>query len=150
VYDYEGGKQDWLAFGLPRECTPACIPNAGEVATREVPTCRPEQTARDALDVMSSSGWTFCLVVNQAGIVVGRVRRSRLPADESTPLVEVMEPGPGTYRPSAPLEELVTRMKKMGRESLIISDPDGRLWGLLSREAAERVLESAGAARGSG
>jgi len=51
-----------------------------------------------------------------------------------------MEPGPGTYRPDVPLEELVERMKSRGFESALITHPDGRLVGILGRQDAEKLL----------
>ena len=39
VYDYEGGKLDWLAFALPVGGAAASEPTVGSVARRDVPVC---------------------------------------------------------------------------------------------------------------
>ena len=41
VYDYVGGKSDWIAAGLPVEGELANVPRAINVVKRDVPTCGP-------------------------------------------------------------------------------------------------------------
>jgi CBS-domain-containing membrane protein len=53
---------------------------------------------------------------------------------------DAMENGPSTYRPSAPAQELLERMKSRGFEASFLTDSDGRLWGLVSRADLERAL----------
>ena len=38
VYDYQGGKLDWLGAGLPREGEDAAKPTVGDVARPGLPT----------------------------------------------------------------------------------------------------------------
>ena len=82
------------------------------------------------------------MVVNEARVVLGRLRREGLGDNSEARAAEVMELGPSTYRPSVPLAELVPKMKAGGFENALVTDPDGRLRGLLNRAAAEAALNS--------
>jgi CBS domain-containing protein len=141
VYDYEGGKLDWMAFGLPVEGREASVPKAGDVVRRDAPTCLPGDQVGQALRRMSA-GWSAVAVVNEAGVVLGKLRRKDVEGrPEGLKAEQVMENGPSTYRPSVPCEEIVDAMKSGEFESAIITDSDGRWIGLLSRQDAEAALE---------
>ncbi len=48
--------------------------------------------------------------------------------------------GPSTIRPSARLRDIVERMQRQKLTNLPVTTSDGRLVGLLLREAAEHAL----------
>ena len=50
VYDYVAGELDWLAAGLPTEGANANQPRAGDVARRDVPTCRLDESIDQVLE----------------------------------------------------------------------------------------------------
>jgi predicted transcriptional regulator len=142
VYDYEGGKMDWLAFGQPSAGTAAAEPTLGDLVQREAPRCSPTDRLAD-LSGRMAEGWTLCAVVNEVGILLGRIRRRHLDEKPEARAEEVMENGPATYRPSTPAAELLERMKSKGFEAAFVTDSDGRLWGLVSRADLERALGEA-------
>jgi hypothetical protein len=142
VYDYEGGKMDWLAFGLPWEGSDRSQPRIAELAHRDAPRCSPAEQLAD-LSARMAAGWSWCAVVNEAGILLGRLRRRQLEGDPEAPAEAVMENGPSTYRPSTPARELLERMKSGRFERAFVTDSDGRLWGLVSRSDLERALGEA-------
>src|SRR4051794_9554416 len=95
VYDYVAGKADWQAHGLPIEGTRAAIPRAGDLLDTETPTCAPGEDLATAAAAVERCRYGFCVVVNDRGIVLGRLRRSALPgAAEGATVEAVMEPGP--------------------------------------------------------
>jgi CBS domain-containing protein len=142
VYDYEGGTMDWMAFALPIEGRDAAMPRAVDVVRRDAPTCSPADRASEALRQISLGGWSAAAVVNDEGIVLGKLRRRDVEGKpEELTAEQVMENGPSTYRPDVPCEELVEAMKKGEFESVFITDPDGRWIGMLSRQDAESALE---------
>ena len=143
VYDFVPGKVAWLAMGWPREGTAARVPNAGEVARRGTPTCVLEDRVGDVRDTVLAVGRHVCIVVNDAGIVEGRLRGSALEETPEATAEEAMEIGPTTIRPSEPLEPLVERMQQRGVRTIVVSDLKGHLVGILYREDAERALEAA-------
>jgi CBS domain-containing protein len=108
----------------------------------DAPTCRLDDPVTTALLAMAAGGWSWCAVLNSEGIVLGRLRRTDAEtAPTRAVAVDVMEEGPSTYRPDVPLEELVEAMKSGSFELAIVSDPDGRWRGLVSRQDAEAKLD---------
>jgi CBS domain-containing protein len=142
VFDYEAGKLDWMAFGLPVEGAAAGEPTVGSVARRDPPTCRLDERLAD-LGGRLSDGWTWCAVVDDAGVLLGRVRRAQVLERPDASAREAMENGPSTYRPSLPASEMVDTMRKGRFERAYVTIPDGRLLGLVGRGELEAALERA-------
>ena len=140
VYDYVGGKSDWIAAGLPVEGDQANIPRAIDVVKRDVPTCRPSDPIGDVRDQVEAARDDVCIVTNDDGIVLGRLRRGALASDRGKAVHEVMEPGPTTTRADAWLEGLVQRLYNAEVTSMLITTPEGRLLGVVYREDAEEYL----------
>jgi CBS domain-containing protein len=137
VYDYAAGKEDWLAWGLPREGRLAQVPTVGEVARRDVPTCGLADRIADAKARAQAAGFAACVVVNEQRIVLGLLRSQELSADPAATAEQVMRAGPTTYRLDVPAREAGTRMRQRGVDALLVTTPDGALVGLLRREDAE-------------
>ena len=133
VFDYAAGQADWFASGLPREGQDAAIPRSGDVARRDVPTCRLNDRIGDVRDRVRAAGWGTCLVVNNERVVLGRLRGKALDADPGTRAEEVMEAGPTTFRPDARLAAVVEQTRTKNVKDVVITTSDGRLVGLLDR-----------------
>ena len=144
VYRYAAGKADWLAAGLPTEGAVAMPLRAGEVAQSDVPTCWPDERVGQAAGRARGAGWDSCIVVNAQQVVVGRLRRDALDAGGEATVEQVMEEGPTTIRASEELAGLVQRMRNRNVPSIVVTDPDGRLLGILWRTDAEQALAGAG------
>src|SRR5919199_4843138 len=141
VYDYEGGKLDWMAFSLPIEGREARTPKASDVVRRDAPTCLLGDRAADVLARMAEGGWSWAAVLNHAGIVLGRLRRQHVDRGPGDARVEeLMEEGPSTYRPDIPCQEIVDKMREVGFDRAFITDSDGRWIGLLTRQDAHAAL----------
>src|ERR671937_1838139 len=82
VYDYEAGKADWLAAGLPREGTLAERATAGDVVRADVPTCLLSDDLGEVRRRVRDSGWDTCMVLNEQGIVLGRLGRRAIAAED--------------------------------------------------------------------
>jgi CBS domain-containing protein len=149
VYDYVAGKADWAAAGLPLEGRAG--PRVGDHARRDVPTCGLEERLSAVRARIARSGWEICVVVNEHGIVLGRLGRRALRSTVDQRVEEAMTPGPSTIRPHVRLEAILGRMRDRNLTSLIVTRSDGTLVGVLRREEAEAVLTAgARSARGSG
>lgn len=124
VYDFVPGKAAWLAMGLPREGRSAGVPNAGEVADRDVPTCLLSDGVGDVRQRVGEQH--LCVVLNAQGVVAGRLRSDAYRRDPESKAEDVMEPGVTTVRPSEPLEPLVERGRWRGelRESVLAAAPE--------------------------
>ncbi|HSS11061.1 MAG TPA: CBS domain-containing protein [Acidimicrobiales bacterium] len=131
VYDYVAGKADWLAAGLPTEGERPHPPRVGEIMNRAVATCTPDTPVDQIGARLDRDGGDVCVVVNEHGVVQGRLRRDRIDLADRRHADEVMEPGPTTVRADAPLAETLQRMKNRNVDSLIVSAPDGVLLGMV-------------------
>jgi rhodanese-related sulfurtransferase/CBS domain-containing protein len=140
VYRYTAGKEDWIAFDLPTEGKDATVPTAGDVARRDAPTCSLNDSFGTVRDRLGEAGWTSCIVTNDRGVVLGKVPGAALDGDPDQPVETVMEAGPATVRPSEPLKDLVERMQQKRVGSIVVTNADGVLIGVLRREDGEKRL----------
>jgi CBS domain-containing protein len=141
VFEYKAGKQDWLAAGLPAAGRRADEPTIAAVLRRDVPRFGLEDHAGPIVDAMRASGWEWAAVVDAGGLLLGRIRASEVTRPEATAR-DVMEEGPSTYRPNVRLEELLRRMLDQRFEMAFVTDPDGRLRGLVTRRDIARALDA--------
>ena len=146
VYDYEGGKANWGAFGLPLEGTIG--PRASEHVRPDVPTCSLEEPLQEVRVRLRASEWGTCLVVNQQQVVLGRLGRRALASEDDVTVEEAMSAGPSTVRPNVTVEAMLERMHRQSLSNVVVTRLDGMLLGLLRREDAERLLTSTGLASG--
>jgi Mg/Co/Ni transporter MgtE len=133
------GELDWLAAGLPTEGRNAELPRAGDVARRDVPTCRLEESIGQVRERVRAAGWDACVVVNDQRVVLGLLRAGELQRGQDEPIEQMMRPGPSTFRPHVPIEELAHFMVHHDLPTSPVTTSDGRLVGLLRREDAARV-----------
>jgi CBS domain-containing protein len=83
----------------------------------------------EALD--SRPGWEQCVVVNDAGVVAGLVPRDA--GGLARPLADAMRQGPTTIRPDVALDEALAAMREHNITERVVTDPTGRLLGVLRR-----------------
>ncbi len=140
VYDYEAGKGDWFAAGLPREGRLASLPRAGDVARHDDVICGLADILGDAVKKAREAGKDGCVVATSGGVVLGRVRGKALDGNPGAQVEEVMEGGPTTVRTNEPLGPLLERMRSRNVESLLVTTSDGRLVGSLYRADIEVML----------
>jgi CBS domain-containing protein len=139
VYDYVAGKADWFASGLPIEGKLAVVPRIGDVARRDVPLCGLSDRIGDVRERAQEAGWDACAVVNEKRVVLGLLRRKELDADPEAIAEQMMRPGPTTFRPNVPVQEMAERMRERGARTVLVTTSDGTLVGQLRRDDAERV-----------
>ena len=140
VYDYEDSKRDWGSFGLPREGTKAEEPSGGELARRDVPTCTLDDDLPDVRARVRASEWGTCIVLNDEDIVLGRLGRRAIHADDEQTVEQAMTEGPSTVRPSIGASALLKRMQDNSLTSFLVTTADGKLVGLVLRDETERRL----------
>ncbi len=141
VYDYEAGKQSWLASGLPTEGRFAGLPRAGDVARDDVPTCRLDERLGDVRKRGRDAGWDACVVVNDERVVLGLLREEHLEGDPEATVEEAMSPGPSTFRPHVFIVEMAEYMSRHGLPGTPVTTGDGVLVGFLREEDAVRAAE---------
>lgn len=142
VYDYVNGKVEWLFSRLPVEGTGPHYAMAGEVATKDrLHTCVLGSLVEDSARAMEESGDTFCLVLNEAGIVMGRLRQKHREAGSGRLVEDVMETGPTTVRPTEPAEALLERMERRNVPAVVVTTKRGELVGVARRGNLRRLIE---------
>ncbi len=120
----------------------AAILKAGDVVRDEVPTCTLTDRVGEVYQRCQAAGWKVCIVVNERNVVLGRLRGEAWKAEPGTRVEEIMENGPTTFRPDSFLEPLVKRMYDRKVGSVIVTNSDGVLIGLLYRADAENAMAS--------
>lgn len=135
---------DWLGAGLPREGEDAGKLTIDDVARPNIPTAHPGDEADSVLKVMAQGDWPQAAVVDEAGVLLGRLRKSRL-SEAPNDLVEVlMDEGPSTARADEDLAETTKVMVDGGVQFLLVGTPEGFPLGLLVREDATARLDAVG------
>ena len=142
VYDYVAGKMDWLAAGLPSTGTLAREPRAADLARSDVPRCRLDDDLDAVCETIRASGWDTCMVVNEMGVLLGRLGRRAVARKAGRTVEEAMTEGPSTVRPNVSLAALLERMQKHDLRGFPVTTSDGRLVGLVLRDDAEREFKS--------
>lgn len=134
VYDYTGSKVEWLAQGLPVEGELHPEDRAGALADPAVPTCGPDDICSD---ILNGDDTGLVVVVGRGDVVLGTLRREA--CSLAVPARVAMEPGPATVRPSIDRWELAKSMDDDGQDHVLVTTLDGRLIGLLTREALHGI-----------
>jgi CBS domain-containing protein len=83
-----------------------------------------------------------CIVTTEHGTVLGRLRAKQLAADAESLVGDVMEDGPTTVRYDESLPELAQRMVDRNVREVIVTDPDGKLVGVMYLEDAGKAIHA--------
>src|SRR5712691_10120319 len=125
VYDYAAGKADWGSAGLPLQGLNGSESRAGAYVRSDVPRCRPEDSLQTVCERLDESGWDTCFVVDDRGVVLGRLGRRAIRSRANVWAQDAMTSGPSTIRPSARLRDVVERMQKQKLANLPVTRSDG-------------------------
>lgn len=120
----------------------AAILKAEDVVRDEVPTCTLTDRVGEVYQRCQAAGWKVCIVVNDRNVVLGRLRGEAWKVEPGTRVEEIMENGPTTFRPDFFLEPLVKRMHDRKVGSVIVTNSDGVLIGVVYRADAENAMAS--------
>jgi len=133
VYDYAASKVDYLARGLPREGEKARERRAVDALRDDVARCAPGDSVEEARASVDASPFGFGLVVDEDGVLLGRLRRSALEQSQGGTAEELMEVGPSTVRADVRADELRERLEQRELKCAIVNTPDGVLLGVVRR-----------------
>jgi CBS domain-containing protein len=134
------GKVDWMARGLPLEGEKAAEPRAIDFALRDVVTSGLDETMGAVRERVAQSQYGFTFVVGEEGVLLGRLRKAALEGDPGARAEDVMEPGPSTSRPDTPPAELLAKLDRRQLRTAVLTDPDGRLLGVVRRDDLAAAL----------
>jgi CBS-domain-containing membrane protein len=82
---------------------------------------------------VKASPYGFAFVTTDGGILLGRLRKAAIDADPDATSEAAIEPGPSTVRADTSPARLRERLERGGLKTAVISDPDGRLLGVVRR-----------------
>lgn len=102
-----------------------------------MPTCLLDDRLEDVCERLDETGWDTCFVVDNHGVVLGRIGRRAIRGRADVLAEDAMTRAPSTIRPSARLRDVVARMRAQKLTNLPVTTSSGRLIGLLARRDAE-------------
>jgi hypothetical protein len=126
-----------MARGLPMEGERAGERRAIHFATMDVVTGSLTDTVGSLRDRVRRSPRIFALVIGAGGAVLGRVGSAALDGDPERSAEQAMSSGPKTYRPHLAPGELLDSLRERELTTAILTDPEGRLLGVVARDALE-------------
>jgi predicted transcriptional regulator len=141
VFDYVGGKQDWTGAGLAIEGEKAKEAWIWSLARRDVPRARLGDKVGDTARRAQESGHDVAVVVTADGVVLGMLDPAALVPSSSASVEDVMRPGPATYRPDVPVQELLEKLRPKHVRRALVTTPEGRLLGVFYTEDAPAVAQ---------
>jgi CBS domain-containing protein len=115
-------------------------PTIGTLAGRDVTTCQLDDPVDGILERMGREAYATCFVLNDDGVVLGRIYRSDLRAGRGPAAVDAMRPGPSTYRPDMTAKDMLARMLEHNLHTAPVTTSDGRLVGLVRRRDLKRSV----------
>jgi predicted transcriptional regulator len=141
VYDFVGGKAEWIASGLPTEGKGPHYPLVGEAARRDlVHECRLGTQVGESRSAVAASRQDYCVVLNEHDILMGRLRKKHLVGGDEQLVEDVMDTGPTTVRATESVAALLKRMKTRDVRGILVTTPRGRFVGVARRSDLEKLV----------
>jgi hypothetical protein len=147
VYEYKGGKLDWLAAGLPSEGENSSRPRAADASRKDMVVCGLKDRLGNVSERARGAGWDVAVVIDEARVVLGLLRSKELEMDSNLLVEEAMRPGPSTFRPYVSIKEMADYMVEHELDSAPVTTSDGKLIGVLLKSDAIKLAAGAPAGR---
>jgi rhodanese-related sulfurtransferase len=130
VYRYTPGKADWLAAGLDTEGTNAKKSRIKRMITTDVPICSLREKMEN-VKIRRRPNQDICIVVSERNIVLGVIQGDSWNADSQARVLDVMHPGPRTFRPDMDPQDATKALRNAEQETGIVTTSDGELLGII-------------------
>jgi rhodanese-related sulfurtransferase len=132
VYRYTPGKADWLAAGFETEGTASRKTRLKQMLNKDVPVCSLRERMEN-VKIRRRPNQDICVVVSDRNIVLGVIQDESWDADPQARVLDVMQPGPRTFRPDADPEDAMKALRSAELEIGIVTTSDGELLGIIKR-----------------
>ena len=129
---YGPGKVGWLADGLPAGGRRRPEQRVGAQADPDVPLVPGVASVGEARALVGDAD--VGIVVDEQRVVLGVLRPETFGLPDRTPVADVLQPGPSTFRPSMTVGELVEYFRTSEESRAIVSTHTGEWIGLIRRE----------------
>jgi CBS domain-containing protein len=103
-------------------------------------SCRVGDRLGDAARLLDTIEHDYCVVVNDADIVLGRMRKRNIEGPADSPVEQVMEPGPTTVRATESAYALLERVLKRKVRAVLVTTNRGRLVGVATQESLHELV----------
>lgn len=123
---------DWLAFGLPSEQTQDTIVDKLD---RDIPTASVGETVGAIRSRLREDSLPLLPVLDDRNVLLGILVPPLDDLNLTTPVAEVMDPGPMTMRPSMPMEKALEVLNKQKQAAIPVTSSDGKLMGIFRRQS---------------
>ncbi len=141
VYDFVGGKLEWIGNRGKTEGSGPHYAVAGEAADRDsVLACRIGDRVDDAARALDETPHDYCVVLNDEDIVLGRMRKKNIAGAGDARVELVMEPGPTTVRTTEPAAALLERMEKGRVRAVLVTTSKGHLVGVATQASLRSLI----------
>ena len=140
VFDYVGGKRDLLTAALPKAGRSAAAPIAGDALRSGDIICHLGDRLGDVVERVPVVWGHSCIVVGGHHFVVGIIPNKSLEGNPKAPVEDIMQLSPPTVSQDTPLEMVVETLRDGYINNTLVTDPEGRLLGVVYLEDAERKL----------
>lgn len=117
------------------------MPRLGQLAHKDVTRAGLTDPIEDVARRAKAEGWDTALVVNEKGILLGRLYSKQLEGDPNVTAEEVMKHGPSTFRPDVDVVYMAELMNDNDLETAPVTTSDGMVLGMVLREDLEKVLK---------
>lgn len=134
VHEYAPGKAAWLAEGLASDGLRRPEQRISFIADADVPLVPGGATIGDAMSIVGDADISIVVTDNEDRTVLGVLRPETFGLDPATPVADVVQPGPSTFRPSMTIGELVTYFRDSNEHRAIVSTLSSRWIGLIRSE----------------
>lgn len=130
VYRYTPGKADWLAAGWDTEGTQTKKARLKEMLSKDVPVCSLRERMEN-VKIRRRPNQDICVVLSERNIVLGVIQGDSWEADPQTRVLDVMHPGPRTFRPDQDPQDVMKALRSAELETGIVTTSDGELLGIV-------------------
>lgn len=132
VVTYVPGKAGWLADDLPAGGRRKREQRVAGIADPDAAFVPAGATLAEAASIVGDAD--VGIVVNEQRVVLGLLRPETFGLPRDTPVADVLQPGPSTFRPSLTVQELVEYFRSSNEARAIITTHEGVWIGLVRRE----------------
>ncbi len=112
------------------------------VLALDPPLLRREMSPSDAVKLIDQHDGRAGVVIADDGIVVGLLTREDADKADGETVASAMELGPKTYRADADPADALDYMIELDIDHVIVSEPEGKLIGLLYRDIVLHEVKS--------
>lgn len=112
--------------------------------TKDIVSCRITEKISEVTQRLNGAGNHYCPVVNDDKVLLGVFRVPSSASQRKDTVDTEMELGPATFRANAKVEQAAAFMSTHSLSEICITNSDGMLLGVLTRQVADHAVDGLG------